>query len=230
MNRRALIGSLAVAILVVAGCSGTTPEQRQAQDAATAERMIEGAAATVTEFRTGSEAAAVNGLLAKARGVIVAPNIVRAALVAGGSGGVGMLAGRNAAGDWSSPAFVSFGGASFGLQAGATSTSVLAIIMNDETMRRLENGEVVFGASAKATAVTGETAQPVLADTATDIFYFTRTEGGAFAGINLGGTWVKIMNERNAAFYGRPVTATEIVREQSIGSAEARPLQQALAP
>jgi lipid-binding SYLF domain-containing protein len=231
MNRRALIAA-AIAVLAAAGCGSPTAE-READDAATAERIVAGAAATVTQFRGGSAADVVNPLLAKAKGAIIAPNIVRAALIGGGSGGVGVLVGRDDQGAWSSPAFVSFGGASFGLQAGVTSTSVLAIIMNDQTMRQLENGEVVFGATAKATAVTadqaGATAQPVLADTATDIFYFTQTEGGAFAGVNLGGTWVKIMNERNAAFYGRPATATEIVRERSIASPDARPLQQALA-
>lgn len=232
MNRRAFIASLALIAAVAAGCASQSPEERQAGDAATAQRLVEGAAATVTEFRTGSEGDLVNRLLEKAEGVIVAPNIVRAALVAGGSGGVGVLAGRNAAGTWSSPAFVTFGGASLGLQAGVTSTSVLAIVMNEATMKQLENGELVFGATARATAVTGggdqPTRQPVLADTASDIYYFVRTEGGAFAGVNLGGMLVKIMNERNAAYYGRPASATEIVREQSIGSRDARALQEAL--
>ena len=57
-------------------------------------------------------------LLERAYGIIVVPQVVKAALMFGGRGGKGVMAVRNPDGSWSNPTFVTLGGINFGLQFG----------------------------------------------------------------------------------------------------------------
>jgi len=213
--------------LALAGCSSDSPEQR-ASDRAALQNVVDSAAATVTEFRTGSEAAKVNALLAKARGVVVYPKITRAALIGGGSGGIGVLAGRSEQGRWSSPAFISFGAASFGLQAGVDTFSLIAIVNRAETVQQIAAGNFVFGSSAKAGSGEGDATSQSIADTSADIVYFTRSIGGAYAGINIGGARNEPLDDKNEIYYDRPAPSAKIV-DGHIRNPNAQPLVDALA-
>src|SRR4029077_14278274 len=72
-------------------------------------------------------------VLARADCVIVLPSVKKFGLGIGGSGGRGPMtcrAGKNFTGKWSAPAMYSVGGASFGLQAGGSSTDFVLLIMS----------------------------------------------------------------------------------------------------
>jgi lipid-binding SYLF domain-containing protein len=214
--------------LLIADCSSTQSPEDRARDQANLQQVVDDAAATVTEFRASNDGKTIDTLLKRARGVLVYPAITRVALIGGGSGGIGVLVGKAPDGGWSSPAFMSFGGASFGLQAGVTQFSALVLVMNDEQLNDLAHGKTLFGSTARVTSGQGDTQQPVLADTTTDLFYFTRSQGGAYAGINVSGVNTEPLDERNTVYYDRPATAGEIVVARSVSSPGAAPLQEAL--
>jgi lipid-binding SYLF domain-containing protein len=221
------VTTLLVVVLVAAGCASTTPEEKAAERK-TLTDLVAGSAETVTAFRTGDDAANVNALLANAKGAVIFPKITRAALLGGGSGGFGVLTSQGANRQWSPPAFMSHGAATFGLQAGVDTASVLAIINNDKTLQDVAAGKASFGGSASVVAGSGGTEQ--LSNLATsDVVVFTRSLGGAYAGVNLRGSVIDPANGKNELFYGRPVTATEIVINRAVTSPDAVVLQQALA-
>ena len=226
-SRLRLSASFSILVFFLAACATDTPEEKAA-DRASLQRVVDESAQTITAFRTGSNAAAVNAALDDARGVLVYPKITRAALLGGGSGGFGVLVGRSAEGVWSSPAFMSYGGATFGLQAGVDTASVLAVIKNEQTLQALAEGKQVFGGSANVVAGDSATEQPVKM-TGADVIVFTRSLAGAYAGVNLGSGVVDPANDRNTNFYGHPATATQLVVEHKFKSADAKVLKEALA-
>jgi SH3 domain-containing YSC84-like protein 1 len=221
------MGTLVLVVLVTAGCASTTPEEKAAERK-TLTDLVAGSAETVTAFRTGEDAATVNALLANGKGALVFPKITRAALLGGGSGGFGVLVGQNERHQWSDPAFMSHGAATFGLQAGVDTASVLAIINNEKTLKDIAEGRASFGGSASVVTGSGGTEQ-LSSLTTSDVVIFTRSLGGAYAGVNLRGSVIDPANDKNELFYGRPVTATDVVVHRAVSSPDAAVLQQALA-
>lgn len=227
LSKHRAAACIAVVAFFTAACATDTPEEK-ASDRASLQNVVDESAQTVTAFRTGESAAAVNAALADSRGVLVYPKITRAALLGGGAGGFGVLVGRSADGVWSSPAFMSYGGATFGLQAGVDTASVMAVIRNEQTLVALAEGKPVFGGSANVVTGKGATEQPA-AISGADVVVFTRSLAGAYAGVNLGSGIVDPANDRNANFYGQPATAVEIAVKQKVGSPDAAVLKNALA-
>jgi SH3 domain-containing YSC84-like protein 1 len=94
-------------------------------------------------------------LLAKADCVIVLPGVKKVGLGVGGSGGRGAMScrsGEKFAGRWSAPAVYSMGGASVGLQAGASSTDFVLLVMNDKGIDAVLADKTKLGSDATAAA------------------------------------------------------------------------------
>lgn len=88
--------------------------------------------ATLTKFR--SEIGGGAELLGKSRGVLVFPGVLKAGFVFGGEYGEGALkAGGRTLG------YYSLASASFGLQIGAQTKSILIIFMTDQALRNFRN-------------------------------------------------------------------------------------------
>ena len=90
--------SLALAIVAVAlaGCASTTPAPVQSTasssgEVTSAQQLVNDATATVDQMKTDPRYAA---LLRSARGVFIAPNVVKAAFLVGGTGAQGVLLGE----------------------------------------------------------------------------------------------------------------------------------------
>ena len=179
--------------------------------AADAQTVVNSSREVVERFTSSAEASAIKGLLSEAKGVIVYPDIVKAAFFIGGEGGTGVLLGRLDDGSWSSPAFYSFGAASYGFQIGAEQSSVLLIVTNDQTLERLTEGGIELGVDASVAAGTEGLKGKVSSDQLQDIYYFAEVEHGLFAGVNLKGSKAVSRDGLNAAYYGTKVTPREIV-------------------
>jgi len=210
----------------VSACNTVNPRSDQAADAQT---IVDASEQVVQRFTSSPEATAINGLLSSAKGVIVYPNIVKAAFFFGGEGGTGVLLGRLDDGSWSSPAFYSFGAASYGLQIGAEQSNVLLIVTNDATLERLTRGGVELGVDASVAAGTEGLKGKVSSDQLQDIYYFAEVERGLFAGINLKGAKAVSRDGLNAAYYGSGLTPREIAIDGLQNNPAAAGLQAALA-
>src|SRR5439155_6830834 len=94
-------------------------------------------------------------VLVRADCVIVLPSVKKFGFGIGGSGGRGPMtcrAGKNFTGKWSAPAMYSIGGASFGLQAGGSSTDFVLLIMSQRGVDAMLQGKTKLGRNATAAA------------------------------------------------------------------------------
>ena len=211
--------------LVLAGLMN--PVFGLADEKADLQAIVEESARAVKAFKTQED---VTALLAKAHGVIVYPKITKAAFVVGGEGGTGVLLSRNEMGVWSSPAFITYGAASFGMQIGAESSSILMVVMNQKTMQSLVDGKVELGTNATLAAGEGIKGKILSTDKLADIYYFARVEGGVFAGLNLKGGVNEPRDELNRTYYDKEAPARAVVRERTVSSKGADELIKALSP
>ena len=154
-------------------------------------------------------------LLSKANCVLILPNVKKFGFGVGGSGGRGPLlcrTGESFKGKWSAPAMYSVGGASVGLQVGGSSTDFVLLLMNPKVVDQVLNGKTKMGSDATAAAGPGATAA---AATDVDILTYGRAKG-VFAGVSLGGATVEPDNDANYRLYSKTLTATDIVRANSV--------------
>ena len=195
-------------------------EQQQLVDRATL------AAQLMLNDRDGRDAQSV---LRQARAVMVCPQVFRAGFLFGGQGGTCVLVARAGGGSWTSPAFYGLGGASVGFQAGVQDAEVMLIIMSDRGLQAVMDSQFKLGADATATFVDlgGGVEGATTAALRADIVGFTRARG-LYAGISLGGSLMSAKSEWNAAYYGRPVAAQQIVVGVEVSNPGADPLREVL--
>ena len=103
---------LSAILLGVAGCAQGVVTTTQQQD------LVDRSTLALQEMLGSSQSKDLVGTLRSARAVIICPQVFKAGVVIGGSGGSCVLMGRAAAGSWSDPAFYSLGSGSFGPQIG----------------------------------------------------------------------------------------------------------------
>jgi len=176
-----------------------------------AERALSAANVLREEKAKTPETGIPEGLLAKAQGIAVVPNVVKAALGIGGTHGKGVLAKRTARG-WGTPTFIDLSGGSFGFQIGVQSADLVLVFTNDDGINGILKGKLELGGEAAATAgPIGRTAAagvPVTFDS--PIYSYSRSKG-LFAGIALKGNVITIDDSANQKVYGTNVTAENIV-------------------
>jgi len=97
--------------------------------------------------------AAFHDLAKRAKGVFIAPELLKAAFVVGASGGSGVLVVRDEkTGKWHGPAFYTLGAASFGLQIGAEASEVAVLAMTERGVTAMLQPSVKLGADASIAA------------------------------------------------------------------------------
>lgn len=195
-------------------------EQQQVVDRATL------AAQEMVNDRDGKDA---QGVLKRARAVMICPQIFRAGFLLGGQGGTCVLVARDGGGSWSSPAFYGLGGGSIGFQAGIQDAQVMFFIMNDKGLTAVMDSQFKLGADASATFVDmgGGVEGATTAALRADIVGFTRARG-LFAGISLGGSLMSVKSDWNQAYYGQPLAAQQIVVQMQASNPAADSLREVL--
>ncbi len=160
------------------------------------------------------------GLLDKARCVIVMPSVLKAAVVVGGSYGRGTMVcrtGKNFSGPWGAPAMYALEGGSVGFQIGGEATDFVFLVMNDRGANSLLHSKVRLGADASAAA--GPVGRLASADTdaymRSEILSYSRARG-AFAGISLEGSTLRPDSGANRNLYGRSIGAAEIINGSEV--------------
>ncbi len=218
MLRSFLAGLL---LLCVAACATGSPTEEQ--------DLVDRSTLTVQGMMTAREGHDALPLLRRAYGVLICPQLFKAGFVLGGSGGVCVLAGRGANG-WSNPAFYQLSSGSVGLQVGIQDSELMLIVLTQRGLQALIDDQFKIGGSAGlafatiGTGVEGATTAALRAD----VVAFARSRG-LFAGLALDGSLVSVKSAWNAAYYGRPIGAQEIVLEGQGTNPGAAPLREMLA-
>lgn len=159
-------------------------------------------------------------LLHNAQGLAVIPGVIKAGFVVGGSYGRGVLTVRDPDGHWSQPIFLKLMAGSVGWQIGAQSTDVVLVFKTKRSVEGLLHGKFTLGADAAVAAGPigrrGEAATD--AQLKAEIVSYSRSRG-LFAGVSLEGAQLDVDHEADASFYGKKVTAREILEGKVAGHA-----------
>jgi lipid-binding SYLF domain-containing protein len=168
-------------------------------------------------------------LLRNARGVLICPRVFRAGFFIGGEFGECVLAARGGGGSWSSPAFYSLVGGSFGLQAGLQDAQVISLIMTQKGLNAVLDSQFKFGAEAGlAFATLGRSIQgATTAAVGADIVTIGRSRG-LFAGITLDGAVLSANSSAMRAYFGREASARQVVVAMELHNPGSDPLRGAL--
>jgi lipid-binding SYLF domain-containing protein len=198
-----------------------------AKDSLEARQLVERARLTVEGFAADKNIGkAVRDLLKKAKGVYIAPEVLRGAFIVGASGGSGVLLVRGDKGQWNGPAFYTIGEASFGFQAGADKSEVLLLIMSDRGVSSMLASSVKLGADTSVAAgPVGAGATAETANVSADILSFARAKG-LYAGASLEGAVMAKREGLNEAYYSKnDITPTEILIKGAPVNKQAAPLK-----
>jgi len=153
-------------------------------------------------------------MLDNAAAIIVIPDLLKAAFIAGVKTGEGVMSAHTATG-WTHPAYVELKGGSIGFQVGVESTDLVLVFMSEKHVKKLLNGEFTFGADASVTAgPVGRQASVGTNENAKSAVYAYSRSKGLFAGISLDGSKLSIDTESNTRIYGPGATAENILYGQ----------------
>lgn len=209
---------LAVSFLVVAGAAN-------GKDKVDSETLVDRATAMVKSFDADPNLGWFHKKVKEAKAVLIIPQSLKGAFVIGGSGGSGVLVVQDSAsGEWGYPAFYTLGSISFGLQAGAESSEVVLMVMTERGMEKLLASSFKLGADL--TLAAGPIGEGHTAQTA-DVLSYSRSKG-AFAGLSFDGAVVKTRDKRNEAYYGKPVSPTDIIIRKTVTNPHAEELRLAV--
>jgi SH3 domain-containing YSC84-like protein 1 len=176
------------------------------------------AEATLANFKKDPDMTWMQNNLPKAKGILISPNIFQAGFIVGGSGGAGVLIARDkSAQGWTSPAFYKLATGNIGLQIGAQTSEMVALVMTDKAMDSLLSSSFKLGGDVSIAAgpVGSGAGVPIMAD----MYTFVRSKG-LYGGLNLDGTVISVDDEGNRAFYGRSVSPIDILVKHNAKSPE----------
>jgi len=203
MRRWSAIVAIAIA-LGLSGCAGTTTTAQSDQ-----QKLVDAADASLSNFMRDPNMAWLQQHLAQSKGVLIAPTVVKAGFIFGGSGGRAVLVAKEPqSGKWVGPAFYALLTASAGLQAGVSVSESITLVMTDRGMNALLSPSFNIGGDASVAA--GPIGVGAKSDIIADLVSFSLSKG-LYGGLNLEGTLVNTSDDWNQAYYGKRVLSTDIL-------------------
>ncbi|MEE2613841.1 MAG: lipid-binding SYLF domain-containing protein [Acidobacteriota bacterium] len=177
-------------------------------------KRLKTATTVFEEIMEAPDNAIPRAIFDKATAVAIFPSTVKAGFIFGGHRGKGVISARNEQGEWSTPAFLTLTGGSFGLQIGGQSVDLILVIMNRRGLEKLLRNEFKIGGDASA--VVGPLGRNLEASTdltlRAEILSYSRTRG-LFAGITLKGSTIRADRDANERFYDYPFGSGQLVLE-----------------
>ena len=216
-SRRGVLTFLATAAL--AACATTDSGNRVSS--AEPERLVADARKTFDNFLRDPDQTWVQQNLDRAKAVLIAPQIVKAGFIFGGSGGRAVLVAKDGRA-WVGPAFYDLATASVGFQAGVEVSEALILVMTDKGLNSLMASTFKIGGDASIAA--GPVGAGAKSTITADLVSFTRAKG-IYGGLNLDGTVVHTNISWNDAYYnGSNVLPPDVVMRKTARSPKAAAL------
>ena len=227
MIRRLLAATAATAMaLSLAGCETGTPDQVRAERQ---QELVDRATLAAQDIANPVTGHTAQGVLQKARAVMICPRLFRAGFLIGGEGGGCVLVARGGGGSWSAPAFYTMGSGSLGFQAGVQDAELMMMVMTSRGLDSVLDSQFKIGAGASVALVTlgggVEGATGLAADA--DIIAFEKTRG-FFAGISIEGSSMTADSVGDRAYYQQDVGSRAIVMAMGVNNPGADPLRAVL--
>lgn len=209
-----------IALVTLAACLVAASARANYQD------DVDQAVAIVESFQKIPEQAIPTAVLRQARGLAIL-TVTKAGFILSGRGGKGIVIARTDKG-WSGPSAIGTGGMGFGFQAGAQVSEVVIILNTPAAVEAFSQaGNFTLGGNLSVAA------GPIGRDTEArvglqSIMYSYSRSQGLFGGLSVEGTVIATRNDDNAAYYGKPVSAKEILAGKATPPAGALKLRQIL--
>lgn len=208
---------IAIASITLVGLT-TTASAADNDEAVAAQIVVDNAVKTLENFWSDRTQTLFRENLAKAHALFIVPRLGKGGFILGGSGGRGVVVARDIeTGNWSQPAFYTIGSASIGLLIGAQESEVIYLMMSEAAKLALMSTKLQLGGdTAAAAGPVGVGAQVAT----TDVLSFSRGQG-LYGGISAEGSVIQPDIERNSAYYGKTVSATEILLRHAVQNDDA---------
>lgn len=198
-----------VAALLVVSLVGTISPTAQSDEA----QRISEAITVLSEIMRADDQSVPRGIMQKAEGIAIFPSLLKGGFIVGGQRGRGILSARDPkTGAWSSPAFLTITGGSFGAQVGAQAVDLILVIQNRRGLEQLVGNQFKIGADASVAA--GPVGRDASASTdiqmRAQILSYSRTRG-LFAGVTLNGSTIRQDRDANDRLYGMGYRTGQVV-------------------
>lgn len=223
MLRRFATQALPAASVFVLALLFAVPASAQSDQ----DKLVADARTTISNFMRDPDQTWIHDNIGRAKAVLIAPQIVKAGFIFGGSGGRAVLVARNGR-TWVGPAFYNLATASVGFQAGLEVSQAIIVVMTDKGLNSLMSTTFKVGGDASIAA--GPVGAGAKSTVTADLVSFTRSKG-VYGGVNLDGTVVHANTKFNGEFFGakKEVLPPDIVMRHTYKSASATPLLNAVA-
>ncbi|KAI9016277.1 hypothetical protein CLU79DRAFT_764240 [Phycomyces nitens] len=163
-------------------------------------------------------------ILANAHGLIII-RVFRIGLMVSARSGTGIIIARNPDGSWSAPSGISLNGVGAGYQAGVESTSFVIVMNYRAAIKSFLQGGGQFELGVTASLAIGPYGRAAELSAGTNngnylaVTYSYSLSKGIYGGYSIGGAKLSERPNTNKAFYGRPISAKQILE-----GGEPRPL------
>lgn len=167
---------------------------------------VQASADVLNEIQSAPDSGIPQEILSRAECVAVVPSMLKGGFIIGAKYGRGLASCRTEKG-WSTPAFFSIAGGSFGFQIGGQAVDLVMLVMNKNGVQHLLSSQFALGADASVAAgpvgrhAEGNTDWKMRAEVLT----YSRARG-VFAGVSLNGAVMKQDKDSTREFYGHMVT------------------------
>jgi len=215
---RTLFRSTFIAAVTAVAVTAIAPAYAQSEQ----QQLVASAQTTFSNFVRDPDMTWIQQNLGRAKAVLIAPEIVKAGFILGGSGGRAVLVARDAkSGKWAGPAFYTLATGSVGFQAGIAVSEAVTLVMTEKGMNSMLASTFKMGGDASVAA--GPVGAGAKSDVVADLVTFSRSKG-VYGGLNLDGTVVKTSDEWNSAYYGKKVLPPDILVRMNVQAQGAQSL------
>ena len=154
--------------------------------------------------------------ISRSKALIIAPEILKAGFIFGGSGGRALVVARDpGSGKWVGPAFYVLATGSVGFQAGISVSEGVTMVMTEKGFNSLLATSFKMGGDASVAA--GPVGAGAKSDIVADLITFNRAKG-VYGGLNFDGTVVTAADDWNQAYYGTKVLPPDILVRKTVSN------------
>jgi lipid-binding SYLF domain-containing protein len=173
------------------------------------QKLIADAEKVLSNFLRDPDMTWLQRNIGRSKAIMIAPEILKAGFIFGGSGGRALVVARDpASGKWVGPAFYVLATGSVGFQAGISVSEGVTMVMTDKGFNSLLATTFKMGGDASVAA--GPVGAGAKSDIIADLITFNRAKG-VYGGINFDGTVVTAADDWNQAYYGKKVLPPDIL-------------------
>ena len=173
------------------------------------QKLIADAEKVLSNFLRDPDMTWLQRNIGRSKALMIAPEILKAGFIFGGSGGRALVVARDpASGKWVGPAFYVLATGSVGFQAGISVSEGVTMVMTDKGFNSLLATTFKMGGDASVAA--GPVGAGAKSDIIADLITFNRAKG-VYGGINFDGTVVTAADDWNQAYYGKKVLPPDIL-------------------